>query len=127
MSDEIKDTRASETTSNTDSQDREPRKYVPRTGGGRPSRDGDGPREGGSDRGGYKNKTAKKKVCRFCAEGIPVDYKNTRVLKSFITERSKIVPARITGTCATHQRELTSAVKRARTLSLLAYTSCHKM
>jgi small subunit ribosomal protein S18 len=138
MSEEFKDTKTSETVAapSGDTQDRETRRY-PRSA--RPYRDGDSPREGSSregsrsdsderpGKGGYKNKTAKKKVCRFCAEMIPVDYRNTRVLKSFITERSKIVPARITGTCAMHQRQLTTAVKRARTLSLLSYTSCHRI
>ncbi len=94
---------------------------------GRPSRDG---RESMGDseersKGGYKSKMAKKKVCRFCTETITVDYKNVRVLKSFITERYKIVPARITGTCARHQRLLNTAVKRARHLSLIPYTSNH--
>lgn len=87
----------------------------------RPARD----MEERTGRGGYKAKTAKRKVCRFCAGEAVVDYKNTRVLKSFITERFKIVPARITGTCARHQRALTTAVKRARSLALIPYTSCH--
>jgi len=124
MSEENRDIKT-ESASTGDSQ--EPRRY---TRPSRPYRDGDAPRGEGDERpgkGGYKGKTAKKKVCRFCAEPLPVDYRNTRVLKSFITERAKIVPARITGTCAAHQRQLTTAVKRARTLSLLAYTSCHKM
>ncbi|MEI6079434.1 MAG: 30S ribosomal protein S18 [bacterium] len=85
------------------------------------------PREG-RDResgGGYKSKAPKKKICRFCAENIPVDYRNTRMLRSFITERSKIVPGRISGTCAAHQRELTIAIKRARQLALIPYTSGH--
>lgn len=72
-----------------------------------------------------KKRPTKKKICRFCAERIPVDYTNVRLLKSFITERSKIVPARITGTCATHQRELTTAIKRARKLSFIPYTCSH--
>jgi small subunit ribosomal protein S18 len=76
-------------------------------------------------RGGMRSKMAKKKVCRFCTETITVDYKNVRVLKSFVTERSKIVPARITGTCAIHQRLLNTAIKRARHLALLPYTSNH--
>lgn len=80
----------------------------------------------GRERRPFRGRPAKKKVCRFCAEQIPVDYRNIRVLKSFVTERSKIVPARISGTCAVHQRELTVAIKRARKLSLLAYTSAHK-
>jgi small subunit ribosomal protein S18 len=86
-------------------------------------------REGGRDNresGGFKGKPQKRKVCRFCAENIPVDYRNVRMLKSFITERAKIVPGRISGTCANHQRELTAAIKRARQLALIAYTSVHK-
>lgn len=78
------------------------------------------------DSGGYKSKTPKRKICRFCAENIPVDYKNLRTLRSFITERAKIVPGRISGTCALHQRELTAAIKRARQLALISYTSGHK-
>ena len=122
MSDEFRDTKTESSSSDTGE-----RKYSRPS---RPYRDGDAPRGEGDERpgrGGYKGKVAKKKVCRFCAEPLPVDYRNTRVLKSFITERAKIVPARITGTCAAHQRALTTAVKRARTLSLLPYTSCHKM
>ena len=72
-----------------------------------------------------KTRSSKKKLCRFCAENIPVDYKNIKVVKSFITERYKIVPGRITGTCARHQRQLTVAVKRARHLSLIPYTTAH--
>lgn len=72
-----------------------------------------------------KKRPSRRKICRFCAERIPVDYTNIRLLKSFITERSKIVPARITGTCATHQRELTTAIKRARKLALVSYTCSH--
>jgi small subunit ribosomal protein S18 len=70
-------------------------------------------------------KRGRRKVCRFCAEKIPVDYKNIRLIKTFITERAKIVPARITGTCAKHQRQLTVAIKRARKLSLVPYTTAH--
>ncbi len=97
---------------------------------GRPPRENRDGREsfGDSDdrgRGGMRSRMAKKKVCRFCTETITVDYKNVRVLKSFVTERSKIVPARITGTCAIHQRLLNTAIKRARHLSLLPYTSNH--
>ena len=97
--------------------------------GSRPrySREGRPPRDfgEGNDRGGMRSKMAKKKVCRFCTETIAIDYKNVRVLRSFVTERFKIVPARITGTCAMHQRLLNTAVKRARHLSLLPYTSNH--
>lgn len=64
----------------------------------------------------------KRKVCRFCVDSnLKIDYKNPSMLRSFLTERGKIIPRRITGTCAKHQRELTVAIKRARTLALLPY------
>lgn len=66
----------------------------------------------------------KKKVCAFCssAEGAGViDYKDTAKLKKYISERGKILPRRVTGTCAMHQRELTTAIKRARHIALLPY------
>ncbi len=62
----------------------------------------------------------RKKVCRFCEnKDLTLDYKNTRLLQNFITDRGKILPRRITGNCAYHQRKLTSAVKRARNIALL--------
>ena len=67
----------------------------------------------------------KKKVCVFCssAEGVGViDYKDAAKLKKYISERGKILPRRVTGTCATHQRALTTAIKRARHIALLPYT-----
>jgi small subunit ribosomal protein S18 len=65
----------------------------------------------------------RRKVCRFCADKVPwIDYKDTRTLAGFLTERGKIVPSRITGNCAKHQRQLTLAIKRARTVALLPYT-----
>src|SRR5262249_39669396 len=61
-------------------------------------------------------------VCRFCAEKtLPIDYKEYRILASFISERGKIIPSRITGNCARHQRRLTSAIKQARNASLLPF------
>lgn len=64
----------------------------------------------------------RRKVCRFCADSkIVIDYKDSRSLKYFITERGKIIPRRITGTCAKHQRTLTLAIKRARAIALLPY------
>jgi small subunit ribosomal protein S18 len=63
------------------------------------------------------------KVCRFCADSsIRMDYKEPGVLRSFITERGKIVPRRISGNCAKHQRQLTLAIKRARNIALLPFT-----
>ena len=65
---------------------------------------------------------AKKKVCMFCVEHIEeIDYKDTAKLRKFITEKGKILPRRITGTCAKHQRALTVAVKRARHVALMPY------
>ena len=66
----------------------------------------------------------KKKVCAFCAEKVEhIDYKDAAKLRKFVSERSKILPRRITGTCAKHQRQLTIAIKRARTVALLPYTA----
>jgi small subunit ribosomal protein S18 len=82
-----------------------------RTGGARP------PRRRGMGR---------RKVCRFCADKtMLIDYKDSRTLATFLTERGKIIPARITGTCARHQRRLTVAIKQARTVALLPYTSAY--
>jgi len=65
---------------------------------------------------------SRRRVCRFCTDKeIVIDYKDTKTLKNFVTERGKIVPRRIYGTCAKHQRQLTEAVKRARQLALLPY------
>jgi small subunit ribosomal protein S18 len=61
-------------------------------------------------------------VCRFCADSsLSIDYKNNKTLKYFITERGKIIPRRISGTCAKHQRALTLAIKRARAIALLPF------
>ncbi|HEY3131119.1 MAG TPA: 30S ribosomal protein S18 [Acidobacteriota bacterium] len=66
----------------------------------------------------------RKRFCKFCAEKIDyIDYKDQRLLAPFIPERGKILPRRISGVCATHQRKLTEALKRARHLALLHYTA----
>lgn len=66
----------------------------------------------------------KKKVCQFCVENVTeIDYKETAKLRKFISERAKILPKRVTGTCAKHQRDLAIAIKRARTMALLSYIS----
>ena len=71
----------------------------------------------------YKNKR-KKKVCAFCAEKVEfIEYKDAAKLRKFVSERSKILPRRITGTCAQHQRQLAIAIKRARQIALLPYIS----
>jgi small subunit ribosomal protein S18 len=68
----------------------------------------------------------RKKFCRFTAEGVKeIDYKDVQMLKSYITETGKIVPSRITGTSARYQRQLTTAIKRARFLSLLPDCDSH--
>ena len=64
----------------------------------------------------------RKKVCVFCGKDNVIDYKDTNKLKRYISERGKILPRRITGNCAKHQRALTVAVKRARHLALMPYT-----
>jgi small subunit ribosomal protein S18 len=64
----------------------------------------------------------RRKFCRFCSEKVAyIDYKNIKILKSYLTERGKILPRRMTGNCAKHQRELTDAIKRARSIALLAF------
>lgn len=77
------------------------------------------------DREGFKKRTMRrrKKVCAFCGKDSVIDYKDTAKLKKFVSERQKILPRRITGSCAKHQRELTTAIKRARHLALMAYVS----
>ena len=64
------------------------------------------------------------KICRFCANKIDyIDYKDDRMMRRFINDRGKILPRRITGNCAIHQRELTTAVKRGRIMAILAFAS----
>lgn len=71
---------------------------------------------------GRKRIYHRRKVCRFCADtSLVIDYKDAKSLRYFITERGKIIPRRISGTCARHQRVLTRAIKRARTIALLPY------
>ena len=66
----------------------------------------------------------RKKVCIFCADKVAfIDYKDTAKLKKFISERGKILPRRISGTCAKHQRELNTAIKRARNMALLPFVT----
>jgi small subunit ribosomal protein S18 len=66
----------------------------------------------------------RRKVCRFCAEKLEyVDWKDIKLLQSFIPERGKILPRRISGTCALHQRKLQTAIKRARSIALLPYAT----
>ena len=72
----------------------------------------------------YKPHGKRKKVCSFCAEKIEhIDYKDSVRLRKYTSERAKILPRRITGTCAKHQRQLTTAIKRARQIALLPYVT----
>ena len=75
------------------------------------------------DKGSVRPKK-RRKVCNFCAEKVThIDYKDVPRLRRFISERAKILPCRMTGTCAAHQRQVTIAIKRARHIALLPYTA----
>jgi small subunit ribosomal protein S18 len=68
-------------------------------------------------------KFQRRKFCRFCSEKVAfIDYKNIKLLKSYLTERGKVLPRRMTGNCAKHQRELTESIKQARSIALLAFS-----
>jgi small subunit ribosomal protein S18 len=78
----------------------------------------------GEDRGRGKGKVYfKKKVCKFCVQKLKINYKDADVLRRFVTERGKILPRRITGTCAKHQRALALAIKQARSIALLPFVA----
>lgn len=78
------------------------------------------------DKKGGRQLFKRRKFCRFTAEGVKqIDYKDIEVLKEFINENGKIIPARITGTNAKYQRQLSVAIQRARYLALLPYTDLH--
>ena len=99
---------------------------MPRLGSSRGKGKGKGKGKPGERRGGRGQLFRRRKFCRFTAEGIKeVDYKDIALLKDFINENGKIIPARITGTKARYQRQLSVAVKRARFLALLPYTDLH--
>ena len=82
-------------------------------------------REGNNNRRpNGKMRRSKKKVCAFCSEKAEsIDYKDTAKLRKYVTERGKILPRRISGTCAKHQRQLTTAIKRSRNIALLPFTT----
>src|SRR5512140_1731110 len=98
-------------------------------GGGGYGRGGDRDRgdrgdrdERGGEEGGRRG-FGRRKVCRFCADkNLKVDYKDQNQMKYFLTERGKIIPRRISGNCAKHQREVATAIKRGRMLAILPYT-----
>ena len=71
----------------------------------------------------YRKFNRRKKFCRFCSEKVPfIDYKDMKVIRHHITDRGKILPRRMTGVCAGHQRELSTAIKRARNVALVSFT-----
>lgn len=74
--------------------------------------------------GGARSRRTKRKVCAFCVDkATEIDYKDINKLRKYITERGKILPRRISGNCAKHQRQLTTAIKRARNIALLPFTT----
>lgn len=80
--------------------------------------------ERNESRGGRGPHRGRRKVCSFCVDRISIiDYKDVSRLRKYMSERSKIIPRRVTGTCAKHQRDLTIAIKRARHLALMPYVT----
>lgn len=76
------------------------------------------------DRNDRGPRRGRRKVCSFCVDRVPyIDYKDINKLRKYTSERAKIIPRRVTGTCAKHQRELTIAIKRARHIALMPYVS----
>ncbi len=72
----------------------------------------------------FRARKPRRKVCSFCVDKVEsIDYKDIATLKKYVSERGKILPRRVTGTCAKHQRELMTAIKRARHIALLPYTN----
>jgi small subunit ribosomal protein S18 len=91
-----------------------------RAGSGQSERPG---RKEGGGSGGRKQYFRRRKVCKFCTEKIDViDFKDVKLVGQFVSERGKILPRRLTGTCSKHQRALSVAIKRARNIALLPFT-----
>jgi len=97
--------------------------YMKKTAGHSRPQGAPGGAEGQGRPGGKfkKGGMLRRKVCRFCADKVEIDYKNLSLLRAFVTEKGKILSGRVTGTCAKHQRELDTAAKRARMLALLPF------
>ena len=75
-----------------------------------------------------RRRFGRRKICRYCADkGLIIDYKDIENLKYYLSERGKIVPRRISGTCAAHQRQLAEAIKNARQIALIPYTASHSV
>ncbi len=94
---------------------------------GRPSGGGGGGGDrhrGGGGGGGGRGRFRRRKICRFCIDKVDlIDFKDVKLLQSYVPERSKIMPRRISGSCAPHQRMLAEAIKRARNIALLPYAA----
>lgn len=96
---------------------------VERKEGGRPS-GGRSARKPGSHSGPRRQYFRRRKVCKFCDEKIDfIDYKDVRLIGQFVSERGKILPRRLTGTCSSHQHTLTAAIKRARNIAFLPFAA----
>jgi len=94
------------------------------SGGGGGGRGGAGRGDAGGKEGGKRFFFRRRKVCKFCADKIDyVDYKDVKLISQFVPERGKILPRRMFGTCAEHQRKLTEAINRARHIALLPYAA----
>jgi small subunit ribosomal protein S18 len=92
-----------------------------RSGGGRGSRD---KKPADKEKGQRRTLFRRRKVCKFCADKIDdINYKDVKVIGPFVPERGKILPRRISGTCAMHQRKLQTAIKRARQIALIPYVT----
>src|SRR5678810_919232 len=87
-------------------------------------RGGDDDKEKGDKKGAARKRGfARRKVCRFCADKtVAINYKDPQTLKYFITDRGKIIPRRISGNCASHQRKVSTAIKRSRMIALMPFT-----
>ena len=98
----------------------------PKSGGGRPIAASQRPTGGDKAFGGKKQYFRRKKLCRFCVEKIDdINYKDVKMLHAFVAERGKIVPRRISGVCAPHQRRLMDAIKKARNIALLPFAASY--
>jgi small subunit ribosomal protein S18 len=85
---------------------------------------GGGGMSGGRGGAGGRNRFRRRKVCRFCLDKVDIiDFKDVKLLQNYIPERSKVLPRRISGSCAPHQRMLAEAIKRARNIALLPYAA----
>lgn len=90
--------------------------------GGRGGRGGPGDKKGGPGGGARKRGFTRRKVCRFCADKtLLIDYKDPQLLKYFVTDRGKIVPRRISGNCAKHQRKVSLSIRRSRMIALMPF------